>query len=153
MFFGLDAEKLFILVVIAAFVIGPQKLPGLAQQAARFVVRAREWADEAKSKAKEELGDDFDDLELRSLDPRQYDPRRIIREALISDASVPPVGGDEHHRAVPGSTRPDEGGHPASSLIEAGVRGPAPPVASATAGGESDQVGENLPTRPTENVA
>jgi sec-independent protein translocase protein TatB len=28
------------------------------------------------------MGPDFDDVDWKKLDPRQYDPRRIIREAL-----------------------------------------------------------------------
>ena len=35
------------------------------------------------------MGEDFDDVDWRTLDPRQYDPRRIIREALLDDAPVP----------------------------------------------------------------
>lgn len=34
---------------------------------------------------REELGPDFDDMDWKKLDPRQYDPRRIIREALQED--------------------------------------------------------------------
>ena len=37
------------------------------------------------------MGADFDDVDWRTLDPRQYDPRRIIREALLDDAPVPTV--------------------------------------------------------------
>ena len=37
------------------------------------------------------MGPDFDDVDWRTLDPRQYDPRRIIREALLDDAPVPTV--------------------------------------------------------------
>ncbi len=36
----------------------------------------------AKNRMREELGPDFDDMDWKKLDPRQYDPRRIIREAL-----------------------------------------------------------------------
>ncbi len=34
---------------------------------------------------KDELGEGFEDLDWKKLDPRQYDPRRIIREALLED--------------------------------------------------------------------
>ena len=37
----------------------------------------------AKARMKDELGDDFDEVQWQKLDPRQYDPRRIIREALL----------------------------------------------------------------------
>jgi sec-independent protein translocase protein TatB len=39
-------------------------------------------ADGAKERLREEMGPDFDDVDWKKLDPRQYDPRRIIRQAL-----------------------------------------------------------------------
>jgi len=85
MSFGLTPDKLIIIVVIAVFLIGPDRLPGYAAQLARMVRSLRRMADGAKDRMREEMGDDFDDVDWRKLDPRQYDPRRIIREALIDD--------------------------------------------------------------------
>ncbi len=42
-------------------------------------------ANGAKTQISEEMGDDFQELDWKKLDPRQYDPRRIIREALQED--------------------------------------------------------------------
>jgi len=42
-------------------------------------------ANNANSQLKEELGEGYEDVDWRKLDPRQYDPRRIIREALLED--------------------------------------------------------------------
>ena len=69
--------------VIALFLIGPEKLPDYATRLARFVRAARRMIDDAKDRVKEEMGPDFDEEEWRRLDPRQYDPRRIIRDALL----------------------------------------------------------------------
>ncbi|MCB8793954.1 hypothetical protein LJD39_25875, partial [Escherichia coli] len=38
---------------------------------------------------KEESGVDLDSIDWQKLDPRQYDPRRIIREALLDDEVKP----------------------------------------------------------------
>lgn len=78
---GLTFEKLLLIGVIAMFIFGPERLPELASQFASLIKKARNWADTAKDRAQEELGDDFDIDEWRKLDPRQYDPRRIIRDA------------------------------------------------------------------------
>lgn len=78
---GLTFEKLLLIGVIAMFIFGPERLPELASQFAGWIKRARSWADGAKDRAQAELGDDFDIDEWRKLDPRQYDPRRIIRDA------------------------------------------------------------------------
>jgi sec-independent protein translocase protein TatB len=88
--FGLTFDKLLIILVIAVFLIGPDRLPGYAAQLARLVKTLRGFADGAKDRMREEMGPEFDEVDWRKLDPRQYDPRRIIREALI-DEVVPPT--------------------------------------------------------------
>ncbi|MCM3696249.1 Sec-independent protein translocase TatB [Microbacterium oleivorans] len=88
---GLDLEKILLIALIAALLLGPERLPGYAASLARLTRRVRDWLDGARTRVKEEMGDDFDEIEWRKLDPRQYDPRRIIREALIDDAPVKPV--------------------------------------------------------------
>ena len=91
MFFGLTIEKLLVIGVIAALIVGPERLPRYAETLAQFTTRARDYLRVAKTRVKEEMGEDFDDVDWRTLDPRQYDPRRIIQEALLDDAPVPPV--------------------------------------------------------------
>jgi len=88
--FGLTFDKLLIILVIAVFLIGPDRLPGYAAQLARLVKTLRGFADGAKDRMREEMGPEFDEVDWRKLDPRQYDPRRIIREALL-DEVVPPT--------------------------------------------------------------
>ena len=85
MSFGLTFDKLIIIAVVAVFLIGPDRLPGYAAQLARLVKQLRRFADGAKDRMREEMGDEFDEVDWRKLDPRQYDPRRIIREALTED--------------------------------------------------------------------
>ncbi|UYK41219.1 Sec-independent protein translocase TatB [Microbacterium terricola] len=89
MFNGITIEKLLLLGVIAALIIGPERLPRYAEGLARLTQRARDFLTSTKTRVKEEMGEDFDDVDWRSLDPRQYDPRRIIRQALLDDAPVP----------------------------------------------------------------
>lgn len=91
MFFGLTIEKLLLIGVIAAFVIGPERLPRYAEGLGRLTRRAKDWMNTAKTRVRDEMGEDFQDVDWRTLDPRQYDPRRIIREALLDDAPVPTV--------------------------------------------------------------
>jgi sec-independent protein translocase protein TatB len=80
--FGLTFEKLLIIGVIAVFLLGPERLPHYAAQLGRLVRSLRDMADGAKNRVRDEMGPDFDDVDWKKLDPRQYDPRRIIREAL-----------------------------------------------------------------------
>ena len=83
--FGLSGEKLLILGILAAFLLGPERLPEYARRFAQFIKSLRVMANNANSQLKEELGEGYEDVDWRKLDPRQYDPRRIIREALLED--------------------------------------------------------------------
>lgn len=89
--FGLTFDKLLIIGIIAVFLLGPERLPYYASQLARLVRTVRTMADGAKDRMREELGPDFDDIDWKKLDPRQYDPRRIIREALTEDLGATPA--------------------------------------------------------------
>lgn len=89
--FGLTFDKLLIIGIIAVFLLGPERLPYYASQLARLVKSLRTMADGAKERMREEMGPDFDDIDWKKLDPRQYDPRRIIREALIDDEPAPVI--------------------------------------------------------------
>ena len=86
--FGISGEKLLILGLIAAVVLGPERLPYYAQQLAKLVKNLKKFADGAKDQLSAEVGEELD---WKKLDPRQYDPRRIIREALIEDGSALPT--------------------------------------------------------------
>jgi sec-independent protein translocase protein TatB len=85
--FGLSGEKLLILGLIAVFILGPDRLPHYAQQLAKLVKSIRRMADGAKDQLANEIGEELD---WKKLDPRQYDPRRIIREALSDEVAVAP---------------------------------------------------------------
>jgi sec-independent protein translocase protein TatB len=88
--FGLTFEKLLVIGVIAVFVLGPERLPRYAAQLGRLIRAVRDIANGAKDRVKDEMGEEFNDVDWKKLDPRQYDPRRIIREALLEDEITPP---------------------------------------------------------------
>jgi sec-independent protein translocase protein TatB len=77
-----------ILLVLALFILGPERLPVYAKAFAQFIKKMRAMANSAQTQMKDELGEGFEDLDWKKLDPRQYDPRRIIREALLDDTPV-----------------------------------------------------------------
>lgn len=89
--FGINGGELIVLFLVAAFVIGPERLPRYAEQLGHWVRRARQFAADAKARVDEELGEEARDVDWAALDPRKYDPRRIVREALLDD--MPPASG------------------------------------------------------------
>ena len=84
-FLGLTLDKLIVIGVIAAIILGPERLPAAAERLAGLVRSVRDLASGAKERMREEMGPEFDEVDWRKLDPRQYDPRRIVREALQDD--------------------------------------------------------------------
>lgn len=84
-FGGLTLDKIFVILLIALFVVGPDKLPVYAKKLGEFVRSLKRMADGAKDRLRDEMGPEFDEVDWKQLDPRQYDPRRIIRDALLED--------------------------------------------------------------------
>lgn len=82
---GINGGELIILAVLAVLVLGPERLPEYAAQLGRLVIELRRMATGARARIREEVGTDFDEVDWKKLDPRQYDPRRIIKEALLDD--------------------------------------------------------------------
>lgn len=80
--FDINGWELLLLGVLAVLVLGPERLPDYAAKFGRFVRQARAMADRAKEQLKEEMGPEFSDVDWRAYDPRQYDPRKIVRDAL-----------------------------------------------------------------------
>lgn len=82
---GITLDKLLLIAVLAAILIGPERLPALAEKLGALVRGLRDLAGGAKERMREEMGPEFDEVDWRRLDPRQYDPRRIVMDALRED--------------------------------------------------------------------
>ena len=70
--FDVGLLELAVIALVAVVVLGPDKLPDLARQAAQLLHRARGLAHDAR---------DYADLQLRDLDPRAI-VRKHISEAM-----------------------------------------------------------------------
>lgn len=78
----MGAAEFGVIILLAFLLIGPERLPGVLANIRRYVREARRMADGAKNQLREQMGPEFDDIDWKAYDPRQYDPRRIVREAL-----------------------------------------------------------------------
>lgn len=103
----INAGEVVIIAVLAVVLVGPERLPQYAQQLAALTRTVKGWLAEAKDRVTDELGPEVGDVDWAQLDPRRYDPRSIVREALLDDL-------------LPGGVR-----RPAGSVEEVTVRQPA----------------------------
>jgi len=79
--FGVGLPEFTVIALVAVVVFGPDKLPEFARQAGRFLHRLKVFATGARDELRNELGPDFQDLELRDLDPRSI-VRKHVMEAM-----------------------------------------------------------------------
>lgn len=113
--FGINGGEFLVILLVAVIVIGPTRLPKYAEQLARLTKQARHFLQDARTKVDEELGEDVKDIDWAALDPRRYDPRRIVRDALLDPEPVRP--------ATAGAAA--VGGAASSSTASASVAAPA----------------------------
>ena len=82
MFANVGWGEVLVLIVVGLVVLGPERLPGAIRWATTSLRQARDYLSGMTTQLREDMGPEFDDIDWRKLDPRQYDPRRIVREAL-----------------------------------------------------------------------
>ncbi len=98
--FNVGPMEFLVLAIVGLLVIGPDKLPNLARDAGRMLRTLRDLATGAREQLRDELGPEFADLDLRSLNPRtalqrailgdeddwrEADPRRAVRGLFESE--------------------------------------------------------------------
>lgn len=115
-------DKLVVIGILAAVLIGPKQLPVYAEKLGVLVRTVRDLVATTKARAAEELGPEFDATEWRRLDPRQFDPRRIIQEALAEergpDAPRESVAEDQDPTVPPVTAKPLASGGWQAALLE-----------------------------------
>jgi sec-independent protein translocase protein TatB len=75
------------LAVVALIVLGPDKLPRFAADAARFVHQVRKMATDAREDVRRELGPELQDISLADLNPRTL-VRKHVLDGLDLDGPI-----------------------------------------------------------------
>lgn len=97
MFNNLGAPELLMLLLFGLVIFGPDQLPKMAGDLARMIRQLRKMATDASADLRDELGPEFDDVHLSSLNPRKFiekhvlgdDPLPKARMAKSPDAAAP----------------------------------------------------------------
>ena len=77
MFFDIGLGEMFGLAVLAMFLVGPDRLPKVAGEAAKWVKKIRVLANSATAELKENLGPGFEDLQAKDLNPKTFVKKQI----------------------------------------------------------------------------
>ena len=80
MFSSLGWGELAVLMVLALFVFGPERLPTMAAEAGKGLRQLRVYVKGMTSDLKNELGPELGDVDLASLNPRTF-----VQKHLFSD--------------------------------------------------------------------
>jgi sec-independent protein translocase protein TatB len=84
--FNVGPLELMILAFVALIVIGPEKLPGHARDAAIMLRNLREMATGARSQIREELGPELSGLNLDALrELRALNPKSALMNVLFEE--------------------------------------------------------------------
>jgi len=77
MFFDFGAGELIGLAVLAMILVGPDKLPGVAVQAAKMVKKLKALTVTATNEIKENLGPGFENLQPADLHPKAFIQKQL----------------------------------------------------------------------------
>jgi sec-independent protein translocase protein TatB len=105
--FGLSVEKVLFLAILGAFLAGPERLPKLAVEAARFIQKMRGLSSRALSEFKEQLGPEFENLDVSDLNPRRFIAKNLDEIARSVQRTVEPGSADISMAIKPAQIDPD----------------------------------------------
>ena len=88
MFFDFGAGELIGLAILAMVLVGPDKLPQFAVEAAKVVKKLRALATTATNELKENLGPGFEDLKPADLNPKTFVKKQI--ESVLEEGEAKP---------------------------------------------------------------
>jgi sec-independent protein translocase protein TatB len=88
--FDVGLLEMAVIGLVAIIVLGPDKLPELARQAAQLLHKARTLATSARDDLRTELGPAYSDLQLRDLDPRTIVRKHIIEAMEVAEETDRP---------------------------------------------------------------
>ena len=81
---NLGWEEILLLAVLGLIIFGPDRLPKAAKDLGRLLRELRVMARGAASDLRAELGPEMADIDLKSLNPRQF-----VKDAMFGDDDVP----------------------------------------------------------------
>jgi sec-independent protein translocase protein TatB len=86
MFFDFGAGEIVGLAILAMILVGPERLPNIAVDAAKLIKRVRQMATTATEELKGNLGPGFEDLKPTDLSPKKFIQKQLA--GVIDDEPI-----------------------------------------------------------------
>ncbi|MGI9226004.1 MAG: Sec-independent protein secretion pathway component [Candidatus Nanopelagicaceae bacterium] len=84
MFGDVGFGELIGLGILALFLVGPDRLPSVAVEAAKLIKKLRNYAVNATDQIKDSLGPGYEDLKPEDLHPKNF-IKKQLNEALVDE--------------------------------------------------------------------
>ena len=88
MFFDIGAGEVLGLAILGMMLVGPERLPKLAVEAAQWVKKIRALATTATAELRENLGPGFEDLQPKDLNPKTF-VKKQLTDLLDEETAKP----------------------------------------------------------------
>ncbi len=88
MFFDIGAGEILGLAILGMMLVGPERLPKLAVEAAQWVKKIRGLATRATAELRENLGPGFENLQPKDLNPKTFMKKQL--SDLMDEETVKP---------------------------------------------------------------
>lgn len=88
MFFDIGAGEILGLAILGMMLVGPERLPKLAVEAAQWVKKLRTLATTATAELRENLGPGFEDLQPKDLNPKSF-VKKQLTDLLDEETAKP----------------------------------------------------------------
>lgn len=110
---SLGYPEMGVLLLFGLFVFGPERLPGMAKELGKLLRQVRAYGTSVRDELASEMGPEFGNLDLRSLNPKEFVRRHLLEDEPAQWPSIDPAPLGEHaptgeHAPSPEPTPSDE---------------------------------------------
>ena len=91
MFFDIGAGEMVGLAILGLILVGPDRLPKLASDAARIVRKIQKFSQAATHELRENLGPGFEDLQPSDLNPKNFIKKHLAQALDEENDSAQPI--------------------------------------------------------------
>lgn len=86
--FNIGGGEFIALAILGLILVGPDRMPSMAADAARYLNKLKKLAQNATNELKENLGPGYEDLQVTDLNPKKF-IKKTIGEAMEQAEAKP----------------------------------------------------------------